>query len=216
MLPQKIRCLFFDLDGTLINTIPLLYDTYLAFLAGFGKSGSREEFEEFNGPSLKEIIAMMKQRYGLYETEEALLHSYHSELIKQYSILRMEDSILEMLVNIKQAGYRLYLITSAAESLVKDLIEKNSLEKIFEGMTFGEEVTHSKPHPEIYNLSVRKFGLDKSVIAVVEDSVNGISSAKSAGLFVIAVTGTHSESELHTSKADMILHEISSFKAILN
>ena len=50
----KIDWIFFDLDGTLADSLPAMYQVYLNYLTDFGQNGSKEEFEELNGPSLVE------------------------------------------------------------------------------------------------------------------------------------------------------------------
>jgi HAD superfamily hydrolase (TIGR01509 family) len=204
-LPGSIKAFFFDLDGTLIDTIPVLYETYIDFLAGFGKAGSKEEFHEFNGPSLKEIITLMKQRYELPGSETELLKLYDSELATHYAGIRCGADVLELLSTLRLQGYKLYLVTSAAENLVSAMMRENQLASSFDGFTFGDEVRLSKPDPEIYEQSLAKFHLTPADVAVVEDSCNGIRSAKSAGLYVIALAGTHEASELQSSGADKVI-----------
>ena len=60
---RALRAVFIDLDGTVLHTIPTLYDCYLKFLQGYGEIGSPEEFDRLNGPTLPEVILYLKERY---------------------------------------------------------------------------------------------------------------------------------------------------------
>ena len=67
------------------------------------------------------------------------------------------------------------------------LIKKFRWEKLFNMFVFGDDIIHSKPHPQIYLLGLRKANASKKHTIVVEDSRNGYSSAKRAGLGCILI-----------------------------
>ena len=59
---NNFKCIIFDLDGTLIDSIPELYSAYKNFLNKFGYIGNKKEFELLNGPKLDEIISLLKKK----------------------------------------------------------------------------------------------------------------------------------------------------------
>ena len=59
--------------------------------------------------------------------------------------------------------------------------------KYFETVVCGDMVTHSKPHPEIYELACSKMGLDPAGTYAIEDSFHGVRAASAAGMRVIMV-----------------------------
>ena len=70
------RWFFFDLDGTLADSISDMYCVYREFCRTKGIRGTKKEYQELNGLSLEEIIRILKKRYGLIQPQDALLASY--------------------------------------------------------------------------------------------------------------------------------------------
>ena len=113
----------------------------------------------------------------------------------------------ELLEKIKKEGKSIYLVTGSGQ---KSLLE--GLQLHFPGifqqqrMVTAFDVTQGKPHPEPYLKALKKSGLKRSEVAVVENAPLGVESAKAAGLFVIAVnTGPLDEKVLWESGADVVL-----------
>ena len=80
---------FFDFDGTLADSIDILYDVYVKFLKEFGIDGNKNEFEILDGPSLNEIILILKNKYNLSKSVSELLRIYERKLELAY-----ENSII--------------------------------------------------------------------------------------------------------------------------
>ncbi len=70
---KKVSCrgVLFDFDGTLIDSISILFDVYSKFLSKYGFEGTLKEFNELNGPSLKEIITILKIKYSIKINEDS-------------------------------------------------------------------------------------------------------------------------------------------------
>jgi beta-phosphoglucomutase-like phosphatase (HAD superfamily) len=79
----------------------------------------------------------------------------------------------------------------------------------FDQVTTADEISHSKPDPEIYLKAADKLGVNPKDCITFEDTVSGIKSAKNAGMYVIALTTTHGADELIS--ADWV---IGSFKEV--
>ena len=73
-MSRKFNWIFFDLDGTLADSIPASYQAHLDFMAKFGIKSNKEEFEELNGPSIPEIITILKTRYKLAGDKNHLIN----------------------------------------------------------------------------------------------------------------------------------------------
>jgi len=76
MIMNKFEWIFFDLDGTLADSLEIMYDIYIEFLKDYGIKGTAKEFQKLNGPSLKEIIIFLKKKYELKPTIKELLEKY--------------------------------------------------------------------------------------------------------------------------------------------
>lgn len=104
-------------------------------------------------------------------------------------------------------NFTLALTTSSTANEANTVIGKLMLENYFKAVVTAEDVTKGKPHPEPYLLTAEKLGVNCSECLVIEDSENGVRSAKAAGMFCIAVTNTEKPQNLHM--ADLIIDEYS-------
>lgn len=188
MITTEIDTVLFDLDGTLVNSIGILQETYFGFLSMHGATGSLEEFNRLNGPSLKEIVEYLRTQYAIPLSSEDVMSGYISVLKDAYSHRAMPlDGAQEILEHLHQRGLTLALVTSTPNALVNCFTEKHDWNRFFKVIVSGDEVPQSKPSPEIYRLAIQRLALDPQQCVVVEDSVNGVRSACGAGLKVIGL-----------------------------
>ena len=177
------RLIAFDFDGVVVDSISVLKSVYYDFLNQFGKTGSDAEFESLNGPTIKEIVSILKNKYELEESLKALLDKYNGLLTEAYSSVPLINGIQSVLEDLTDQGVELALVTSSVKSEVELILRRHEIEKRFKIVITGNEVKESKPSPEIY-LLLKKLS-DKNEIWTVEDSENGIKSALEANINVI-------------------------------
>ncbi len=203
-----MKWIFFDLDGTLADTVPALYDVYINFLNNFNKQGTRKEFARLNGPSLPEIVLILKLKYNLKNNKEYLLELYREKISNSYKkVMPMADAGI-VLQRLNELNYKLMLVTSASRDIALRFISGQGWQKYFQNYVFGNEVKKAKPDPAIYNLALKKAGITSSEVAVIEDSPNGILSAKRAGILVVGLTDSKKSGILLQAGADIVVPEL--------
>lgn len=186
---MKWKALCIDLDGTLIDTLPAMYQVYSKFLAHYGKKGSEKEFQELIGPSIDEIVVILKKRYNLTEDPHELSLYYVSLLMMQgFEGTKLFPHVKETLDALKKHGVKVALVTSGTKPLVKTCLEPLHVENLFDLVVTSEDVKQAKPNPEMYKLAVSKLGLKPNEVVAIEDSEKGIEAAKAAGLQVVMIT----------------------------
>jgi HAD superfamily hydrolase (TIGR01509 family) len=85
------------------------------------------------------------------------------------------------------ASWPLGLASSSNRELIDLVLELSGLERFFRATVSSEEVPRGKPAPDVYVETARRLGVDPARCAAIEDSENGIRSAKAAGLRVLAI-----------------------------
>lgn len=189
---KKIKWFFFDFDGTLVDSLPILYNIYNEFLKEYGFIGNKYEFNRLNGPSLSEIVSYLKNKYNICKSEKELLKKYNKKVYHAYKekILPFKESNL-VLEYVKNNNYKLALISSGKKKCINTFIKKNKWNDYFSAYVLGEEVKYGKPYPDIYKLACKKAKTAKNKVLVIEDSYNGLLSAKNAGLecFLVGKNG---------------------------
>lgn len=214
-----IKTIFFDLDGTLAQSVSSLRDVYGEFLSHFGMAGSAEEFDEINGKSLSEIVTLLKERYALQGDVVQLEEKYRSFVFAAYGRVSAAPGAGTLLRQLAAEGYVLGLVTSAPRILAESFINGQGWGKLFSLYMCGDEVAHAKPNPEIYR---RALALSRDIpeeVVAVEDSPHGVQAATRAGIRTIGLLQENDSQKLLLAGADMtaptlpqIFHIISSWK----
>lgn len=185
------KLVLFDLDGVILDTevmymnIMLKYnkksnlkmskDFYIKNLLGKTKSGI--------SPILKEL---WKDKYDEESYWRGLL-AYRSDYIKNNKI-KVKRGFVKLYNCLKTNGCCVGLVTSNSIDLVRKLFSKSNLgESMFDVVITREDVTSTKPSPEPYEIAVKKIGVGKEHVIVIEDSLVGIQAALNAGLNVFNV-----------------------------
>jgi len=187
---SKYEWVFFDFDGTLIDSLNVMYQVYEQFLNEFGQTGNENEFSNLNGPTLAQIVTYLKKKYSLPNSEKILLEKYQqkveSAFINDVKAFEGRDELLNFL---KKNSYKLALVTSSSKNIVNAFLEKNNWIHFFDEIIYGDEIKESKPNPEIYQKCLSKTNASKNKVLVIEDSENGCASAMKIGLKCVNVTG---------------------------
>ncbi len=197
-----LKAVLIDLDGTLADSLPALYATYLDFLKERGVEGTREEFQQLNGPTLPEIVAYLKGKYGWTESEELLFSKYQEVLQKHYvETMSLFPGVIDFLHYAKNKGWKLALVTSAGEVLAFKFLLKKKIEDYFDLLVTLSHVRKGKPDPEIYLKALRKLRLRPTDVVAIEDSPNGVRAALAAGIATVQILHGDSDKKVPGSIA---------------
>ncbi len=184
----KIEAVIFDQDGLMFNT----EDVYRAAIERMGlkrgKVFTNEIHRKMMGRAAYEDVSVLLEAWGLNEDVHAAFEERQRDFIEASdSLMHPEPGLFELLDAVEQLGLRKAIVTGSVRALTDRNLSKFNLQDRFELIVTGESVTHGKPDPEIYRLATNKLQLDPANCLVLEDSVNGIRSAKAAGCQAFAV-----------------------------
>jgi HAD superfamily hydrolase (TIGR01509 family) len=178
---------FFDLDGTLADSVPVLKDVYKDFLAQYGAQGDDHEFEELNGEALKDIVHALRIRHDLSPEEQELKEHYLHLLRQAYRhVIRPMQDADYILRTLGKREHQLMLVTSGPREVAGEFIHAREWDRYFHDCVFGDEVKRAKPAGDIYLSALKRSGAEEQEVTVIEDSANGVQAALAAGLQVIA------------------------------
>lgn len=186
---MKLKALCIDLDGTLIDTLPALYQVYLKFMAHFGKKGTAEEFQGLIGPSIDEIVAILGKKHKLPESPEELSVYYVSLLMMQgFQGTELYPNAKPTLEALKKEGVKLAIVTSGTKPLVKACLDPLQIAPMFDAVITADSVKQTKPHPDLYQTALKTLSVSPQDAVAVEDSSEGKAAALQAGLAVLMLT----------------------------
>lgn len=168
----------FDLDGVLVDTLPMLETVYGRFLAQFGVAGSREEFSGLNGYTIREIAEYLQAVHDLPGSLEKLLGSYQKLIEGGMGDARLNPGARETLAFLKERGCLTGVASSARKPYIDAMLENHGIGQWIDFVVSGDDVRRAKPSTEIYEKACSRAEFDRCLI--VEDSDNGIRAGQLA------------------------------------
>lgn len=206
---RSIKAVIFDMDGVLTDSEPLINAAAIAMFKEKGLTVQPEDFHPFIGTGENRYIGGVAEKYGFpIDISEAKRRTYEIYLDLVPTDLSAFPGAVALVKRCQSAGLRVAVASSA--DLIK--IEAN-LHKIglppqdWNVLISAEDVVHKKPAPDIFMAAARKLGLTPAECVVIEDAVNGIQAAKSAGMRCVAVAQSFAPDML--AQADLVRATIS-------
>jgi len=192
MWSPEVKSLFFDFDGTLVNSLPVLRRVYHTFLEKVGRKGSENEFQHLNGPNIREIISYLKETYKLSDTHEAMEEMFHHLFVGLYTKeVELFPGVKDFLQTAKEKKLSLWVVTSANPTIVELVLKKTGISSYIDGIMSSLKLTNGKPHPEVYLEALKKAGRSSQEVIAFEDSEKGILSSEGAGIKTFRVDNGH-------------------------
>lgn len=213
--PINLKALLIDFDGTLVDSIEILWQIYVKFLEKHGAKATKEEFTWLMGPSLTEIVSTLKKNYHLNDPLDELIAEYQNLAAEKYASLPslFPDAALT-LNKAKQLGLKTALVTTAPLALVSSVLERLKVLSLFDAVICKEPKEASKPEPALYIRALKTLKIKPNEAIAIEDALSGIESAVRANIFTIQLRHQKRESETErlTSPAQLT---VDSWGAIL-
>jgi len=181
-----IQGLFFDLDGTLVNT----YEAdFLAYRDAIQEvSGVVVEQEAFYATHGMEMVDKLERLVPELSTDRyPEVRAAKKKYYKQYIHTTVVNEALVKLAAQFTTHKKCVIVTTAKRENVESVLRHHDLLELFPVIICGDDVSKPKPDPEAYLIALEKTGLRPDEVIAFEDSPTGIASAKAAGIAVIEV-----------------------------
>ncbi len=190
----------FDMDGVVIDSNPYHKIAWEKFLNGQGYPFDDQLFDNVlsgrTGPTSLRLLFgedLNQDKIDLFLEE---VDGNYQTILRESKEVRPIAGVHAFLDQISGNGMRLALATSAPELNIELGLQKLKLENTFEHIVGKVDVTHGKPHPEVYLRSLELLGMAAENCVVFEDSKAGIQSARAAGIQVVGIASGHSKEDL--------------------
>ena len=185
--PGHVKAVVFDLDGVIVDSEHVWDEARQELAAERGRRWPEQASRAMMGMSSLEWSRYMHGVVGLPEPPEEI----SAEVVRRLEeIYRRKLPLIEGAVEaVERLAWRwpLALASSSNRGLIDLVLELAGLERFFRVTVSSEEVPRGKPAPDVYLEAARRLGVTPDRCAAVEDSENGIRSAKAAGMRVIAI-----------------------------
>ena len=189
----SIRGVVFDLDGLLVNTEELYQHVGTELLARRGRTFEADLLDRMMGRPQQVSLQIMIDWHGLSDTIETLATETR-DIFAALLDTRLETmpGAVDLIERLVQREIPRGVATSSGPDFAHDVLGRVGLRDRFGFILTSADVTHGKPHPEIYETAAARLGTQPGSMLVFEDSENGCRAAVAAGAIAIAVPGGHS------------------------
>ena len=173
----------FDLDGTLVDTMPLHYRAWNRAMqhAGLKEELSEDLFYSLGGVPTRGVAKLFAEHYGLTIDVEKVFHQKEALFLELKSEMRLIEAVVAFAR--KASGHKPVSVASGGpRDIVRHTLELMGLKALFPVVVTPEDVTHGKPAPDMFLLAARRMGVAPEKCLVFEDAEPGIRAAEAAGM----------------------------------
>ncbi|NLH98958.1 MAG: HAD family phosphatase [Chthonomonadales bacterium] len=201
------RAVIFDLDGVLVDSSLFHRESWRVVGKERGFEMTDELFWRTFGMPNRQILPLLLHR-DLSEDEIAELSERKEAVYRELAAGKMQPlpGSTDLVRAVVDAGFRVALGSSTPMSNIRVVLDALGIRECFEQIVCSDDVTHGKPHPEVFLKAAQKLGVDPSRCVVIEDAVVGVQAAKAAGMRCLAVATTHPADKLQ--EADMVAPDL--------
>ena len=183
--------IIFDLDGVLLSTDHFHYLAWKALADRLGIPFDEKKNDLLRGVSrMDSLEIILGERSDEFSPEEKLAFATEKNLTYRSYLQTLTPEFVspevpETLQKLRDSGLRLAVGSSSKNTPL--ILEKTDLRKYFDAVSDGNNITKSKPDPEVFLKAAQFIGLDPSECVVVEDADSGIEAAKRGGFYAISI-----------------------------
>jgi HAD superfamily hydrolase (TIGR01509 family) len=201
-----IEAVVFDLDGVLLDSEHVWDEARQQLARERGGRWTENASRDMMGMSSLEWSRYMRQTIGVADPPEQI----SAEVVRRLQKIYRED--LPLFAGAREAverlarGWPLGLASSSNRELIDLVLALSGLAPLFRATVSSEEVAGGKPAPDVYLEAARRLGVPAARCTAVEDSENGIRSAKAAGMRVLAIPNPrYPPTDEALAEADVVL-----------
>ncbi len=212
------KAVIFDMDGLLIDSESMTFKGYKKVCRQYEYIFEDEFYFQFLGSNIDYMRQGFEARYGQAFPFERILDQVHTEIEKAFESdgIPLKPGALNLLEHLKEQSIKIGLATSSSRDRVDAIIAKADIASYFDATVCGDEITRSKPDPEIFLTACQKLEVTPCEALVLEDSENGIRGAFDGKITCIHVPDLIPSSKAIQERAAYIAKDLNEIISWLN
>jgi len=200
----RSKAVIWDMDGVIADTAPYHLKAWQEVFRERGVNFTEEDFRRNFGQrndtiirnTLGEDISQSEIDVIASDKERNFRHRVRQNI-------KPLPGAIKLITSLKEHGFSVALASSAPMENIQLVIRGLGIESSFQAIVSGREVTEGKPSPQGFLLAAERLGVEPGDCIVIEDAIAGVTAAKRAGMYCLAVTNTHPRRNL--VEADLIV-----------
>ncbi|MFV0553570.1 MAG: HAD family hydrolase [Mangrovibacterium sp.] len=180
-IPQGIKGLIFDFDGTLCDTMPTHFMAWRNAVAPYGIDFTTELFDQLAGIPVYGTIEELNRRFGTTMNPIELGNKKEEEYAQSMQLIKPIEPVLDV-VKAFHGKLPMTVGTGGWRSLTEGILKILKLDHYFDAIITSEDVAKHKPHPETFLMCAEKMQVAPKDCLVFEDGILGIQAAEACGM----------------------------------
>ncbi len=216
---EMIKGAIFDVDGTLLDTMPIWHEVSGRYLAKRGIKAPQSLVDKIFTMTLSEGCRYIKELYSLPDPTESVEEAIVSEIREfYYTEAQMKPGAGELLRRFSALGIPMVILTSGLRETHTRAMERLGILGCFEELYFCSELGMTKREPETFLRVAEALGTAPCDTCVFEDSLYAIKTAKKAGFQVTGVADADQEKEREEiiSLSDLFVYDLTGAYELLD
>jgi len=221
----KIKCVIFDLDGTIAQTNELIFSTFNYIAKKYtGRTFTPEEItKQFFGPpeeaGIRKLLGLSNDenvRRNFEEVAKVAVNEFYSYYESNHDRAKVYEGIRELLSFLKAMGLKLAIFTGKGKVTTSITLKKLGLESFFDVVITGDDVKFHKPSGEGIKKILEIFNLTPDEAILVGDAVSDVRASKDAGVKIIsALWDSYGKGEVMDLKPDFVVHSVAELRELI-
>jgi HAD superfamily hydrolase (TIGR01509 family) len=210
-----LRAVIFDVDGVLIDSEPFWRESEMEVFSRLGIALTESDCLLTVGMRIQEVVRYWRTRRPWRGAPpDAVAGEILRGVIDRVKTRGAPMPGLAGAIRLlEENGLRLALASSSAMTLIDAVVDRLEVRSHFTVICSAEDEPLGKPHPAVYLAAARRIGLPPEACAAVEDSINGVLSARAAGMRCIAVPLPELRGDPRFAQADAVLGSLAELDA---
>lgn len=198
---SQLEGCIFDLDGVIVDTARYHFLSWNKLARNLGFEITEEDNEQLKGISRVDSLEIVLKlgNYTLSQKEKIKClkskNNHYLEYVQQLSNKDTLPGVENLMIELNKNKYKICL--GSASKNARGIIDRLDLTKYFYAIVDGNDVQHSKPHPEVFLKGAALLQKDPKNLVVFEDAQKGLKAAHAAGCKTVGVGDPSSLSEAH-------------------
>ena len=205
-----IKGIIFDFDGLILDTEGPIFQSWVEMFQDQGTELTLEDWASVIGRSSDEHFdpfKLLEDKTGRVLPRETLLPRRYRREIDLCESQPILPGVVDTIILAKNRRLKLGVASSSKREWVVQHLERLGLLPYFQVIHTADDVKRTKPDPELFDLTLNSLNLKPEEAIVFEDSPNGVTAAKAAGIFVVAIPNPLTK-QLPLDHADMVIRSL--------
>jgi beta-phosphoglucomutase family hydrolase len=201
------KTILWDMDGVISDSYSFHSAAWQETFAKRGIKFTKEDFTNLFGTRNDFIVTSVMDK-EIPQRDVKIIVREKEDIFRRKATgnIKPFPGVVRLLNSLKKGNFKLGLASSAPKENIDLMLSELNLTGIFDCIVSGQEVSESKPSPQIYLLAAKKLEALPNECVVIEDSPLGVKGAKTAGMKCVGITNTHSARKLR--EADMVVNSL--------